>query len=90
MIISEIVCSALWGWTFIGAVVVGGGGYLGGGVMWGRRVGRTGAGLKPHPHHDEWGNLQALVNDGIHFARGGSSRPSTAASQASQVQVHIL
>ena len=75
MIISEIVCSALWGWTFIGAVVVGGGGYLVGGVLWGRRVlGRTGAGLKPHPHHDEWGNLQALVNDGIHFARGGSSR----------------
>ena len=59
-----------WGWSFLMAMFVVGSGYIGGGVLVGKRG--TGSGLHRHPHARHWREIEGLVTDGVQFAKGKS------------------
>jgi hypothetical protein len=75
----EPVVEASWGWAFVLALGLGGGLYLGGGVVAGWKLmggGGEGSGgrqrprgLSDHPHHRAMLELAALVKDGLVFSR---------------------
>jgi hypothetical protein len=67
------------GWLFLLVVFLGAGVYLGGGTLYGKKMGRGGSRLGPisaHPHTGAWYEVGALCADGVSFvrARGGRAR----------------
>ncbi len=73
----DFSCSA-WGSTLLWLFAIGGVVYIGGGVAWGRRIGRKAAGgsalgwssvLQPHPHFTLFNECYGLVQDGVQFSR---------------------
>lgn len=68
------ICGAQWGWTVIGILVLGGGAYVGGGILLGGRAGRgsgKAAHMSAHPHFEQWMEVRGLFNDGVRFCQGG-------------------
>lgn len=59
-----------WGWPFLLALFVVSFGYVGGGVLAGKRGARSG--LNRHPHARHWREIKGLVTDGVQFAKGKS------------------
>ena len=76
------ICGVQWGWTVLGVLVLGGGAYVGGGVMLGGRAGRgsgKGADLTAHPHFEQWEAVRGLFHDGVRFCQarvGGRGQPA--------------
>ena len=64
-----------WGTTFIIAVLLGMGIYIGGGTAWGGRTRGAGQGLGAHPHYKNWLSLRALCEDGLQFAKARRRQP---------------
>eukprot|EP01043_Picozoa_sp_COSAG02_P056185 COSAG02_NODE_6626_length_3452_cov_12.607998_3_plen_182_part_00 len=73
-----------WGGPFLSFVAATSVLYIGGGVVYGRRLGRAGASsaLAPHPHYQDWQAVAELCRDGIAYSRGqllgGSQGPGIA------------
>lgn len=65
----EYLCTRA-GWTFVAIAVVGCGLYIGGGLLYGSKVGGKSVALDSHPHHRQWLELRSLTLDGVAYARG--------------------
>jgi hypothetical protein len=66
----EFYAPSVWGWTLVGGTLLVSAVYLFGGVVYGRKVGSTTAGLAAHPHYVRFVAAYGLVMDGVAFARG--------------------
>ncbi len=67
------ICGAQWGWAVVGTLVLGGGAYVGGGMLLGGRAGRgsgNSADLTAHPHFEQWMQVWGLFSDGARFCQG--------------------
>ena len=75
----EFYGASVWGWSLVGAALVGTVVYLVGGVAFGRKLrGKADAaagGLAAHPHYSRFVMVHGLVMDGVAFARGQGRRP---------------
>ena len=58
------------GWMLAAMILVGGGVYVGGGVLHGSKAGGKAVALASHPHYGQWQELRALALDGVAYARG--------------------
>ena len=67
--VSITICGTEWGWMVLGVFVVGGGAYVGGGVLLGQRSGGQ-AGLTAHMHSQQWMELAGLAKDGVKYSEG--------------------
>jgi hypothetical protein len=70
-----------WGWRLLTFAAVASCAYVGGGVLYGRRVRGGGGGgnwLAAHPHGSNWVEVHGLCADGVAFVHGrvgGNTRP---------------
>jgi hypothetical protein len=75
----EIACTCgpcpVWGNAFLlvamGAAAV----YLIAGMVYGRKSGREGSGLRSHPHWEAWGEVRSLCLDGIALVQARGQKP---------------
>ena len=71
----EVECGAEWGTEFLVLlVVVGGLGYVGGGVALAVKVKGKPLAMRSHAHWPAWLELHGLMLDGFEFARGGPGK----------------
>jgi hypothetical protein len=62
-----------WGLAFILAFVIGGALYVVGGVGWAVKAKGAAPGLAALPHREFWGELGALVLDGVSYSKARAS-----------------
>lgn len=79
-----------WGGSFLVALGLLSGGYVGGGVYSNRGTAGPRGALAGHPHYSRWLEVRALVGDGLSFSRAVVQGAGTGGSPARQQRERLL